>query len=411
MFRRQVVLLALVCACGEAPPPEAPAPPAPPPPTPPIASVVEKLPPPPADRTVRRTITLLSRRSGTVVTVVHGDGTREATLEVVENGRGPKVTSRIKVAPDHTLLAFDAQGHEEVGQPVNEHFFIEGSQATWKNTDEQGTKEVRTPSFYVPHGSDLETLGLLAQALIAAGGTLPLLPDGSARAEQVGEATVHGPNGASAHLAAWSISGLQFIPTIVWLDDTGELWGVVSESGGTVAEGWEDAIDPLYAQVKAIERRRAEALAQRLADKPPEAGLAITHARVLDVIAKRWLPDQTVVIKGSKIVSVAPSAKGDAPVGAETIDAAGKALLPGLWDMHAHLEESSGPIYLAAGVTTVRDVGNDPDYLDDLVKRVRRGARPWPARDQGGPGRGARPRGRGGEDHRGDGRRSAGSGR
>ena len=112
----------------------------------------------------------------------------------------------------------------------------------------------------------------------------------------------------------------------------------------------------------------AEALAQKLADRPPEAGLAITHARVLDVIAKTWLPDQTVVIKRLEDRLGRAVRKGDAPAGAETIDAAGKALLPGLWDMHAHLDESSGPIYLAAGVTTVRDVGNDPDYLDDLVK-------------------------------------------
>ena len=182
---------------------------------------MEKLPPPPADRTVRRTVTLQSRRSGTVITVIHGDGTREATLEIVENGRGPKVTSRLKVAPDHTLLAFDAQGHEEVGQPVDEHFFIDGSQATWKSTDEQGTKEIRTPSFYVPHGSDLETLGLLAQALVAAGDAAsPPRRDGASRAGW-GEATVHGPSGASAHLAAWAISGLQFIPKIVWLDDAG----------------------------------------------------------------------------------------------------------------------------------------------------------------------------------------------
>jgi imidazolonepropionase-like amidohydrolase len=303
-----------------------------------------------------------------VVTVIHGDRTRDSTMEIVENGRGPKITSHLKVAPDHTLLGFDAQGHEEVGQPVDEHFFLEGSQATWKNTDEQGTKEVRAPSFYVPHGSDNETFGLLTEALIAAGGTLPLLPDGTARAEQVGEATVQGPNGATRHLVAWSVTGLQFVPRIAWIDDAGEPWGVVGEWGGIVPEGWEGAIDPLYLQVKAIVRRRDEALAQKLADKPPEAGLAITHARVLDVMDKKWLEDQTVVVKGTKIASVGPSAKGDIPAGAETIDAAGKALLPGLWDMHAHLEESSGPIYLAAGVTTVRDVGNDPDYLDDLVK-------------------------------------------
>jgi hypothetical protein len=152
------------------------------------------------------------------------------------------------------------------------------------------------------------------------------------------------------------------------MDAAGELWGEVNEQGATVPEGWEAAIEPLLSQVRAIERRRTEALARKLGDTPPAAGLAITHARVLDVIAKKWLEDQTVVVRGSKIVSVDPSGGGAAPVGAETIDAGGKALLPGLWDLHAHIDETSGAIDLAAGVTTVRTVGGDADPIDDLAK-------------------------------------------
>jgi len=53
-----------------------------------------------------------------------------------------------------------------------------------------------------------------------------------------------------------------------------------------------------------------------------------------------------------------------APKGAELVDAQGKALVPGLWDMHSHLGPSDGVLDLAGGVTTARDVGNDPDRLD-----------------------------------------------
>ncbi|HEY8091495.1 MAG TPA: hypothetical protein VIF09_26705, partial [Polyangiaceae bacterium] len=363
MLQERIASFALLlCACGGPPPPEAPGP-APVA----VASTSGASPQPAADRIVRRTIVLHTRRSGTMVTLIHGNGSRESTMEIDENGRGPKVESKYKVAPDHTLIAFDANGHEEAGQPVDEHFVLEAGQATWKSTDEQGTKAVTAPAFYVPHATDTEALGLLAQALIAAGGTLPLLPDGSARAERVGEATVRGPNGATQHLAAWSITGRGFVPETVWLDDAGELWGVVGDWGGTVPEAWEDSIGPLNAQVRTIRRRLATALAQRLGARPPEAGLAITHARVLDVIAKRWLPDRTVVVKGGKIVSVAPSSKGDVPAGAETIDAGGKALIPGLWDLHGHVDETQGPIYLAAGVTTIRDDADDPDYMDGFA--------------------------------------------
>ena len=51
------------------------------------------------------------------------------------------------------------------------------------------------------------------------------------------------------------------------------------------------------------------------------------------------------------------------------IDAGGKTLLPGLWDMHVHLSESDGLFNLAAGVTSVRDMANDIDQLLDMRRR------------------------------------------
>src|SRR5437016_14672342 len=52
----------------------------------------------------------------------------------------------------------------------------------------------------------------------------------------------------------------------------------------------------------------------------------------------------------------------------------GKTLLPGLWDMHAHFEQVEwGPIYLAAGVTTVRDVGNELEFISTVRDAIRNG--------------------------------------
>src|SRR5262249_16066125 len=51
------------------------------------------------------------------------------------------------------------------------------------------------------------------------------------------------------------------------------------------------------------------------------------------------------------------------PEGAEVIDAGGKTLLPGLWDMHVHLAPNDGLLNIAAGVTSVRDLANDTDSL------------------------------------------------
>jgi imidazolonepropionase-like amidohydrolase len=61
------------------------------------------------------------------------------------------------------------------------------------------------------------------------------------------------------------------------------------------------------------------------------------------------------------------------PAGAEVIDATGKTLLPGLWDMHAHVGDNDGLLNLAAGVTTVRDLANDTDTLLARRKRIEEG--------------------------------------
>src|SRR4029077_2267303 len=74
--------------------------------------------------------------------------------------------------------------------------------------------------------------------------------------------------------------------------------------------------------------------------------------------------DATVVIRKGRIVATGPRSKVKIPKHANVVDAKGKFILPGLWDMHAHFEQVEwGPIYLAAGVTTVRDCGNELEFI------------------------------------------------
>ena len=77
------------------------------------------------------------------------------------------------------------------------------------------------------------------------------------------------------------------------------------------------------------------------------------------------------MIDGNRIVAMGPTAAP--PAGAEVIEAAGKTLIPGLWDMHAHVSPNDGLLNLAAGVTTVRDLANDVDELVARKKRIEEG--------------------------------------
>ena len=101
--------------------------------------------------------------------------------------------------------------------------------------------------------------------------------------------------------------------------------------------------------------------------------LAITAATVVDVRSGTVQTGRTFLIAGNRIVAVAESAAGYAP--ARVVDAAGKFALPGLWDMHVHfgggealIEENKHllPLYVAHGITTVRDAAGDlsPSVLE-----------------------------------------------
>ena len=95
--------------------------------------------------------------------------------------------------------------------------------------------------------------------------------------------------------------------------------------------------------------------------------LAITRVSVVDVADGRILPNSTVTITSDTIANVA--ADGAPPDGAQVVDGQGKFLIPGLWDMHAHVQVNAKawlPLYVANGVTGIRDMGADLDFILDL---------------------------------------------
>jgi hypothetical protein len=83
------------------------------------------------------------------------------------------------------------------------------------------------------------------------------------------------------------------------------------------------------------------------------------------------------VVRGDTIVSVGPAASTAVPTNARVVDGRGKYLIPGLWDMHAHVGDAGDValrLYAAAGVTGVRDAGGDLDSLKAWRARIVRGA-------------------------------------
>lgn len=94
---------------------------------------------------------------------------------------------------------------------------------------------------------------------------------------------------------------------------------------------------------------------------------AITHVTVIDGSDPAPRPDQTIVVRGNRIVAVGPAAMTPVPAGARVVSGRGKFLIPGLWDMHVHTVTPGGremlELYVANGVLGVRDLAGDWDQI------------------------------------------------
>src|SRR5438270_1640723 len=115
------------------------------------------------------------------------------------------------------------------------------------------------------------------------------------------------------------------------------------------------------------------------AQPKPAATIVIAHAIVIDPGTSSVRKDQAVVISGDHIISVSDSATFHAPKNARVIYVTGQYLIPGLWDMHVHSAFGDWfpggrdiilPLFIANGVTGVRDMGGDLPVLSKWRSQI-----------------------------------------
>lgn len=190
-------------------------------------------------------------------------------------------------------------------------------------------------------------------------------PDGEVVFEKKGTTKVLG-----LELERWSLAGLVWGEETLYLDGD-ELVAVITWSAEADRTA---AIRPdLSKEIGLLEDiANKDQLARMPAAARSKKPVAIVGGNVLlgDSVEKNGV----VVFEGDRITAAGSRAIVKIPDGAETIDATGKTVLPGLWDMHAHYEQVEwGPVYLASGVTTARDCGNEVEWILAARDGVREG--------------------------------------
>ncbi|HUF27471.1 MAG TPA: amidohydrolase family protein [Gemmatimonadaceae bacterium] len=137
------------------------------------------------------------------------------------------------------------------------------------------------------------------------------------------------------------------------------------------------------ADVRREPEGRGTPIGFRSAHDRPTGRLALVGATAITMNGDEVIPEATIVIDRNRIMAIGPSGQVQVPAGARRIDVAGKYIMPGLIDVHAHIGTGSGGITprthwgflvnLAFGVTTLHDPSNNSEMVFAASEMVKRG--------------------------------------
>ena len=317
-----------------------------------------------ADKVMNYDWLTLGKKSGQQVVTHHDDGSIVITFEFNDRGRGPATKETIRFNEQGVMTEYSVTGNSYMGAEVAEKFTLSDGNASWQSNEESGSKKITEHTPYLPSNASPATQGLLIQSLLKdADKRLPLLPSGEAVVEVLLTTSVqHEEQEKTLKLVA--LSGLSFTPLYAWLDEQNQLFAVAYGWMGMTPAGWGGVLDDLQKLQDQADEKFHHSLGKKLTEKMPGSTL-IHNVNWVDVKKGRLHENSAVLINNGVITAIGKKAsrfKAD-----RNIDAQGKTLIPGLWDMHTHIDISEGLLQIAAGVTSVRDLANKHDDLMQTI--------------------------------------------
>ncbi len=313
-------------------------------------------------------MTVISQADSVVVQYHHVDrnrGPRSETHYIISGGRvvGGRTWNLPLNAVSPTL-----------GEPAD-RFEVVHDSVVWRGPGKDSTRSApfSPGTFYQLRSFTAYDQTVLARFLLGRPDHFArLLPRGTARLETVGDTVVRTRLGRQ-HVRLVMMRDTTGDASGVWLDDRNQLFS-------DEVEGWfvtlRPGAEPALPALRVIEMRYRDAngaaLGQRLAP-PPASAIAIVGGDLFDSERGIVRPRTSVLIRGTRIEAVGPADSVAIPAGATVIDATGKTVMPGMWDMHSHSFGSSQTTRsvsdLAQGITTIRDLASDLDIATSLRDR------------------------------------------
>jgi imidazolonepropionase-like amidohydrolase len=298
----------------------------------------------------------------------------DISYEVNNNGRGPKIREQLTLNAAGIPTQWHITGKSMFGSVIDEEFSWKHGSAQWHGQDGKGSAHMKEPRLYITNDGSPWSSGLYARMLLKTRDhALDVAPSGTLHLEELRKTHV-----GDVPVTAYAITGANLSPDLLLLAADGSLFAQLSSRTVLVRKGFESKVEELQALDRDLRVERLKEIQQRLAHRF-DVPVRIRNVRVYDPHTERLGDPVSVVIFRNRIASVSVEPAGfQAPADEVVIDGNGGTLMAGLHDMHSHNTDESGLFYLAAGVTGVRDMGNDNPLLLDLVRRIDAGVMPGP---------------------------------
>lgn len=315
------------------------------------------------------TVVFGSNAVGHLKTHTLGD-TIQIDYDYKNNGRGPTMKETIVLNSDGYPVQWDITGNTTFGNTVDEHFTMNGISASWTDATGSDSTKVDNAMWYVNQSGSPYSAILTARSLLKSPNySADVLPTGTLRLTEMEKIGIT-VDTTTVNLTTYSISGADLNPYYFIADSDQRLFAVISPSFIIVREGFEAHEKELRAYAEKYSTERFESLQKKYAHNYGKK-VRIANVKIFDPNTLSLTALSSVLVDGELIVTIdAPDTKGENEV---IIDGAGGTLVAGMFEMHAHTGDEEALLNVLAGVTSFRDMGNDNEVLDDLVKKINSG--------------------------------------
>lgn len=316
-----------------------------------------------------------------------GDLVFHADFRYVDRGTPIALSATLRLDSDFAPKSFRAEGRTYRFVNVNIDVVVDGSTLRVREDGAESSFDVPANFFPTRGNAPVSARALLVRYWERQGrpdllSAIPGRSNSDVHVEFRGVDTVR-VGDRNVLLRRYAVDGVVWGRESVWLDADERFAAIVSRMHLLPLEGVRQDLAAALPQLQAAAvRDRMVDLAQLATDVRPvfqgagagAGAFALVGGRLIDGTGSPALEDATVVVRDGRIIAVGPLVNTQVPNGMQVIDASGKTILPGLWDMHAHASQIEwAPVYLAAGVTTVRDMGGETLFLTAFRDAIEEG--------------------------------------